>query len=530
MEINTKQLDHHGLVAATFDSLGIGQVIDKRMSKKRNHNVDYSTIVKAMVILGLGFVERRLYFAGSYFKNWAIDELLGEGVKAEDLNDDALGRTLDKIYDSGVTELFEEIAVKVMKKVKMGLHLIHVDTTSVSVSGNYEMEDTSNGFKITFGHSKEHRQDLKQFVIGMVVNQSGMPIFAKPYSGNKSDKKSIMEMVKRVRKSIDTESEVYYIADSAFYTLDNIRQMEGTYWISHVPSRLKESKTLLNKDVEFKATGLEGYSIYEETCEYGGVKQKWVLVKSEKMRARQLKNFDRHLEKRKAQAERSLNKAMRVKYFCKADALNGAQNWIREHRLFKYSHLKIKSMKLRKSGKRGRPSKNEEMVTLYKIEAEIDYEAQEIEKEKSKLGRFILASNDMELCGDSILTYYKRQSTVERGFRFLKDNSFRVSDVYLKKTSRIQALAMIMVLTLLVYSIAEWMIRTKLQNEKETIPNQINKPTNRPTLKWIFQLFMNITVVKVVIEGKIRTEIANVNEIQTKILRLLGGKYEKYYF
>lgn len=53
------------------------------------------------------------------------------------MNDDALGRTLDKIYDYGVTELFEEIALKVMKKVKMGLQLIHADTTSISVSGNY---------------------------------------------------------------------------------------------------------------------------------------------------------------------------------------------------------------------------------------------------------------------------------------------------------------------------------------------------------------------------------------------------------
>jgi len=76
---------------------------------------------------------------------------------------------LDKIYDYGPTELFQEIAAHALNKLEMDVHLVHTDTTSVSVSGNYEMEDGTDGFKITFGHSKDHRQDLKQFVIGMVV-------------------------------------------------------------------------------------------------------------------------------------------------------------------------------------------------------------------------------------------------------------------------------------------------------------------------------------------------------------------------
>jgi hypothetical protein len=54
---------------------------------------------------------------------------------------------------------------------------------------------------------------------------------------------------------------------------------------------------------------------------------------------------------------------------------------------------------------------------------------------------------------------YKNQSQVEKGFRFIKDKSFRVSEVYLKKPQRIEALSMIMVLTLMIYSVAEWKLR-----------------------------------------------------------------------
>jgi transposase len=102
---------------------------------------------------------------------------------------------------------------------------------------------------------------------------------------------------------------------------------------------------------------------------------------------------------------------------------------------------------------------------------------------KSKLGMFILATNDLNLDPNTILSYYKGQQAVERCFRFLKNKSFRVAEVYLKKPERIEALAMIMVLTLTIYSIAEWMLRKRMRETGETIPNQLKKPTQKPTLK-----------------------------------------------
>ena len=90
-------------------------------------------------------------------------------------------------------------------------------------------------------------------------------------------------------------------------------------------------------------------------------------------------------------------------------------------------------------------------------------------------------------------TQDKEQGTVERGFWFLKDKSFRVSEVYLKKESRIEALAMVMVLCLLLYSIAEWKLRTRLEEAKEAIRSQVKKKTQTPTMKWVFFQFRRIT-------------------------------------
>jgi transposase len=146
------------------------------------------------------------------------------------------------------------------------------------------------------------------------------------------------------------------------------------------------------------------------------------------------------------------------------------------------------------------------------------------------LGRFVLATNDLELSPDTLLEYYKEQCTVERGFRFLKDKSFRVSEVYLKKNSRIQALAMIMVLCLFIYSMVEFRLRRALERTGETVISQTKKQTQRPTLKWVFFLFRRVREYSVVVEGKRIAKISNLSGNLMRILGLLGPPYEKYYF
>jgi len=69
-----------------------------------------------------------------------VEHLLGEGVSADDLNDDVIGRTLDAIFDYGPTEFFNEITFHIMKNFSIGTELIHTDTTNFSVYGKYEAD------------------------------------------------------------------------------------------------------------------------------------------------------------------------------------------------------------------------------------------------------------------------------------------------------------------------------------------------------------------------------------------------------
>ena len=70
---------------------------------------------------------------------------------------------------------------------------------------------------------------------------------------------------------------------------------------------------------------------------------------------------------------------------------------------------------------------------------------------------------------------------VEQGFRFLKDKSFKVAEVYLESEKRIEAFCMIMVLCLMIYSYTEWFLRKRLLEEKVTVLNQRKNPLkNQP--------------------------------------------------
>jgi transposase len=78
-------------------------------------------------------------------------------------------------------------------------------------------------------------------------------------------------------------------------------------------------------------------------------------------------------------------------------------------------------------------------------------------------------------------------------------------------------------------SIAEWMLRKRLKEKGETVLNQLGKPTELPTLKWVFQKFRNINEAIVELKGAIYREIININEEQRKIIKLFGPRCEKFY-
>lgn len=118
---------------------------------------------------------------------------------------------------------------------------------------------------------------------------------------------------------------------------------------------------------------------------------------------------------------------------------------------------------------------------------------------------------------------------MERGFRFLKDPLFMTSSVFLKKDTRVAALAMVICLCLFVYTLAQRFLRQKLVELSTSVSNLLGKPTKKPTMCWIFQIFEGVHVLIHRAKDGIKEIILNLNPIRRHILQILGLLFEKIY-
>jgi transposase len=165
---------------------------------------------------------------------------------------------------------------------------------------------------------------------------------------------------------------------------------------------------------------------------------------------------------------------------------------------------------------------------VYTVTCELVENKEIVDDIKNSAGRFILATNilnETELGSPEILVAYKKQQSCERGFRFLKDPLFFADSLFVKNPERIETMMMLMGLSLLVYTIGQREIRNNLQSEKSAVKNQLNKLTERPTLRWIFQCFQGIHYFK--FEGL--ESISNLTEERCQILGFLPVACQRYY-
>ncbi|MEI6209926.1 MAG: IS1634 family transposase, partial [Desulfuromonadales bacterium] len=133
-------------------------------------------------------VRSPIYRVEEFFQMRDVPLLLGTEMVAEMFNDGAIGRILDRIYDYGTWKLFSEVCIQVFRNFDVNCSIVHQDTTSVSVWGEYE-PGPDDPMQINYGYSKDKRPDLKQFVLSLLCVEGNLPFHAGILDGNSSDKK-----------------------------------------------------------------------------------------------------------------------------------------------------------------------------------------------------------------------------------------------------------------------------------------------------------------------------------------------------
>lgn len=232
---------------------------------------------------------------------------------------------------------------------------------------------------------------------------------------------------------------------------------------------------------------------------------------------------------RQSDTERKAFKKLCAKRFaCEADARQALEQckatWAVTHvegeRIRGVSHY----------GGRGRPQQGQAPARVsYVIEGALAISLSKRQALLQQKSCFVLATNELEvnaLGAQEVLSAYKAQSYPARGFRFLKDPRFLASSLYLKKPERIMALLMVMTVCLLVYAALEYRIRQALGEHDETFPDQKGRPTQHPTARWVFHVFVGIHVLLGATDQPL---ILNLQEHHQRLLQVMGTAYETLY-
>ncbi len=528
-EIEVKNLDHLGIVAGLIDEIGIVDKINELLGTEPREKVNAGVVVKAIIINGLGFVSKPLYLFPQFFQDKSIENLLGNGIKSEDLNDDKLGRVMDKIYKYGLTELFLIIALEVIRKFGISTQYSHLDSTSLHLHGEYnkrldnheqELEVIKeNPIVITQGYSRDHRPDLKQCILDLIVSSDGdIPLFFRGGSGNESDKAIFGKILAEYSQQVNFES--IMVKGSALYTENNLKLMEEEKlkWISRVPFSIKKAKNLVKAlfTEEMQESEQKGYSYQEEKVTYGGIEQRWVVIESEDRKKADLKKLFPEIEQESIKVQKQIAKLLKDEFDTPSLAISKVKEF--ESKLKFHQVVKLEIIKHQITKKK----------IVYKLSCELVENQEVIVERQRQAGRFILATNILEvkeLNADELLNIYKQQQSCERGFRFIKDPLFFADSLFVKNPERVETMMMLMGLCLLVYNIGQRELRATLKTQKATVENQVNKLTERPTLRWIFQCFQGIHVL---ILQSVK-QIINLTEERCRILKFFPVSCQKYY-
>jgi transposase len=532
---NVARLDHLGIAAGMMQDIGLKEMIDGYIGVDNQELLSTGEIISGMILNGLGFVSKPLMLFPEFFANKPVDILISEAANAELFNRHRLGRALDAVDEFGCEKLFDSIAFEAAQREGVDMRFVHNDTTSLAVTGTEYKECDVHEFKLAHGYSKDYRPDLKQLVQELLVSQDGgIPLAAKTWSGNASDTKILQQRAEEMLASFKAGGSWCFVADSKLYAQQTAKSLNEMRFITRVPATLSSEKAavrhaLINEDAWIK--GEKGYKFQEQPSDqYQINNQRFIIVSSEQARIRSEATLKRHIVASKTQADRILKKLQKELYNCEDDAKKALTSFEKK---LKYHCIETKEIVPEQHPNRpGRLTKNTIYVTKHKIKATLTVRQQLIDSHLNELSCFVLATNvpSSELSPEQVLINYKGQDKVEKGFAFLKSPNFFASSIFLKKPQRIQALLMIMTLSLLVYTLAQRRLRKNLEEANETIPNQIKKPTQKPTLHWVFQLFEGVNIVSISFQGVKKTFVQGLTALRLRILSFFGSAIQRIYF
>ena len=512
------QPNHLPIAAAFCHRISLAETINRVVPNQME--VDVGTIVQAMVLDTL-CGRSPLYRLADFFQHQDTELLLGRIIPCSAFNDTTVGRAMDAIFEAGAAKLFSEVAFQACRRFPLDMARVHFDTTSISLWGDYDLcSPDSEKLNITYGHSKDHRPDLKQFLIKMLCVERNIPIIGACVDGNASDKSLNNGLLTRISSHMArhglSAGAFLYVADSAMVTEENLKAIGKNAFVTRLPFSYNEASRVvtealrqgswepigtLNETPSTPKRPPTKYSLAEKAVTLYDQAYRAVVVHSTAHDKRRLKRIERQIRQCETALQERLAEETKREYFCVADAQAAAsrlrQSGTQLHRIETSLTEKVRYA-------RGRPRKNapRKIASVrYLVDASVVENTDQIERKRQEAGCFVLLTNvplqgQTAQSGAELLRAYKDQQGIEHNYSFLKDPLI-VNDTFLKKPERIEVLGAILLMALLIWNLIEHVLRQYVAQRDVELPGWDNKSTRRPTAFMMSTKFLGLQVLRV---------------------------------
>jgi transposase len=553
-QLETQIVGSLPIVNHFIDRLHLDELLAQKLATANAQTIDPAQSI-GVVLRNIILRRVPVYSLGEWASQY-IPELLGlVPDQLPSLNDDRFGRALDVMFDADRASLLTEVVVRAIKEFDLDLSQIHNDSTSITFFGIYEnatgnMKRGKRSLKITKGHNKDHRPDLKQLMWLLTVTADGaVPIHYRVCDGNVVDSPTHIETWDAIKELVG-RSGFIYVADSKLCTAKNMKYIDTNNgkFITVLPRNRKEDKWFREyvqshnipwelvrelKD-ENDDSQVATWSMFESPIRSSeGFRIVWVWDSQKEERDSQSRQA--FIEKaiwNLELLETRLNKP-RTRLRARNSVIEEADKAIGEiaRRWLEYSITEEKDTKYRQE-KRGRPGPETKYKRVAKTRFHVTWSPRDenIAYDARSDGMFPLITNCDDLSLKVILDKYKFQPRLEKRHEQLK-SEYAVAPVFLKKETRIEGLLFVYFLALLIQSLIEREVRGNMKlHEVKSLPiYPEDRSCEAPTTPRLLSMFENVEFHQLMSEDAVvqtfRTELS---VKQKEVLTAAGVPIEKY--
>ncbi len=538
--VKTKSVGFAPILKHFFDKSGIAKIIDDNVPlDPRRKKLTHGQAAVAMVT-GILFQVSQLYKLCQFADETTILDVILPSISTEEYFDDRLADTLDAIFSTGIGDLELLITKNMIMEFGIENPVCHNDTTSVSTFGDCSNHHTGKSINITFGYSKKHRQDLKQFVWSVSTgSDNGFPLFQKAYSGNTADVETYLEQWYNLIDLLEHQN-FLFVADSKLATTENMTRIHDNNGFFIAPLPMYESyKTALynaisghshEKLIPYKGKFNRGFEVpLSITHQEKDYQFRMIILFDHGVAAGKRHSLNNRVGKTKTAFEELSGKLNKYKFKSEIAIKNACLAILKKYQTRDFFDYQIKNdpVTTYKNRKRGRPGENPEKVAVMEncFSVSTFFNEQIFEETLYRCGYYPLVTNKpkKELPIEDAMMAHKNQYKCEHLNRRSK-SSYRIEPIYLHTPERIETFLLLFKIALQIIIIIERTCRKNIEQRNNGLDNFMpnRKDVRNPRTENLLAAFQYIVSGEILLpDGKSYGFVSELTELQKDILSLL---------